>query len=317
MEQALQAIREVPAPFRTDSLETDDWRVAACAVAGPGHHARGLGCDDSFAWQTRGQWLVACVSDGAGSAPHGAIGARIGARTVCDVAALLLPDDLATPDDQAAVEQAIAIGVGAARAAVERDARDRGAHPRQYHATLVGIVAKGTEALLFHIGDGAGLAFGRAAGDGATPTLSPPENGEFSNQTTFFTLPRWRDYLRFTRTGGFDMAALMTDGVTPFALDRGEQRPVAGFVDPICATLDKVAAPIGALALHALLDRPDVRAACDDDKTILWLARIGAAPVEADPSAAAPARRPKIDAVTYVLHRRRRCRRARRAASCG
>ncbi|MEI9851223.1 MAG: PP2C family serine/threonine-protein phosphatase [Sphingomonas sp.] len=255
-----------PRQVQGDSLDTPAWRAAGCSLVGPSHHARGVGCDDAFAWARRDDWLVACVSDGAGSARFGAVGSDRAVRSISERIAERLPDAL-----DSRCEQVVADAVDAAREQLRQLASAWGAGLNDFHATLVGAIMKGRRALLFHIGDGAAAALRKDGASWADTALSPPQNGEYINETYFLTQERWRDTLRFTPVESFDALLLMTDGVTPFALDRTRAAGAGAFLDPLLNTLDKLAPDIAERALRNLLARADVRAACDDDKTLLWV----------------------------------------------
>ncbi|MEP9360397.1 PP2C family serine/threonine-protein phosphatase [Sphingomonas sp. KR3-1] len=289
---------------QNDGLAVRHWRAAGCSLVGPSHVARGAGCDDAFGWALADPGLVACVCDGAGSARFGADGATALAASVSKgiAAALVTPD--ARQDDAGWLEAQVCAAVAAARGALEALALDRGAALRDFHATLVGAVLSGGRALLFHIGDGAALAMRRGEGGAwAAAAISPPENGEYGNETYFVTLSDWRERLRFTWVDGFDALLLMTDGVTPFALDRSHAAADSDFLAPLLTMLAGLPPDTGAKVLRNLLAREDVRAACDDDKTLLWITG-GGARVACQAGMDLAAR--------IVCRRRRRCRHWRR-----
>lgn len=59
-------------------------RVVAASVAGPLHCHKKLPCQDYFKFRREGKNFVAVVSDGAGSARYGKVGARVICETIID-----------------------------------------------------------------------------------------------------------------------------------------------------------------------------------------------------------------------------------------
>ena len=55
-------------------------RVLSACVTGPSHKVRNIPCQDYCRYATKGDNFVAILSDGAGSAKYG----RIGAKILCD-----------------------------------------------------------------------------------------------------------------------------------------------------------------------------------------------------------------------------------------
>lgn len=134
-----------------------------------------------------------------------------------------------------------------------------------YATTLVGIVARGTRGVIFHIGDGAAVAF---AADGSVRCASTTRDQEYANETYFVTDEPWREHLRFTAATGFRCLALMTDGMTPFAI--GSEGPKAEFFEPVLRYLQAHPPGSAVLGLQRMLDRDEAQAQVGDDKTILW-----------------------------------------------
>lgn len=57
-------------------------RIAAAGVRGKKHKHEGTNCDDWYEFDHVGDWMIAAVSDGAGSKPLSRIGARVSCETV-------------------------------------------------------------------------------------------------------------------------------------------------------------------------------------------------------------------------------------------
>ena len=88
-------------------------------------------------------------------------------------------------------------------------------------------IASPLETLFVHLGDGYafGLNYERDE-KSAEVTLqqvaaSFPENGEYANETYFFTDEKWREHLRISGSGeGVNFAVVMSDGAEPFFVSK-------------------------------------------------------------------------------------------------
>ena len=264
-------------------------RVIATKITGGLHLAKQKPCQDFYQYACSGNKLVAVVSDGAGSAKYGKIGAKIVCETLVNVL-------INTPLKN--VEEAVAKAMQMARGklVIHRLNKSKSeAEILNFSATVVGVAYHNNRGVFFHIGDGAGIAVHDSASlaNGADNlvrqndswtaifirnktnteryTLSRPANGNFSCETYFYTMANWKECLRFTRIDKAEALFLMTDGVTNFALSDDMCRLKQGFIEPINSYLRKE--PNKARALQALkntLDTERARKLNSDDKTFLW-----------------------------------------------
>jgi len=246
------------------------WRTVCASVTGDSHVARGAGSDDAFAVATAGQWFAAVSCDGAGSAKHSGEGAQLISRHIVDRLCETLPErDPAVP-----LRRLIATALEQARDTLAERADAEGNALHDFHTTVVGCVGRPGRALMFQIGDGAGIAFGLDRSQPERPTwrhlrTSAPENGEYANETFFITEAQWRERLRFTFVPAPDCVALMSDGVTDFALDRSQVAPAMAFFDPLLRFLSDADSRVADAALERMLQRDDVRRISSDDKTLV------------------------------------------------
>ena len=241
------------------------WKVVAASATGRSHRESGTPCQDAFAFSQAGGSLVAVVCDGAGSALHADEGATTIARqTVAALGARLRDDRLGRDEtDWAGI---LAEAVAAARASLEHLVVGRHGQLRDYACTLVGVMAAPSGGCFFHLGDGVGIC---EYSDGAV-VLSPPENGEYANETWFITDQEWRKRLRVTPfDGGVSAIALMSDGAESFVMDKGGTDLYRPFIDPVVRYLRQVDADQGARALQATLGDARTDAITSDDKTLV------------------------------------------------
>lgn len=237
--------------------------VIASSVTGLYHRTRDLPCQDYYKYCRRGKKMVAVVSDGAGSAKHGKIGARIICQTLCDLL-------IGAPFNDIRQKIIDAIEIARQKILLHRFNKSKDENGLvDFAATVVGVVFCQNKGLFFHIGDGAGIAL--FAPHMQKTIISRPENGIFSCETFFYTMDDWKDCLRFTPFCGAKSIMLMTDGVTGFAFKNDFAEIENGFIEPINSFLtQETNVPRALRALNNTLSTPQANRLNPDDKTFLW-----------------------------------------------
>jgi len=242
------------------------WRAIAASVPGTGHLRAGLGCQDAHLWQALPEGaLVAAVADGAGSAPHGDVGARTAIATaVAFVAASSRPG----PADEGGWRDLLREGLEAARSAVLAEAEGRGRAASDLASTLILTIATSDGVAAGQIGDGAAVV---AGAEGALVLLTTPQTGEYANETTFLVSPDALATAQYALWRGMaSHLALFSDGLQRLALRMGDATPHAPFFSALFRfareTTDETAAQG---ELTAFLSSPRVAERTDDDVTLL------------------------------------------------
>ena len=247
------------------------WKPVAVCVTGFAHQENDLPCQDFYAVTAFDDWFIATVSDGAGTAVNSSEGSAAICKAVVDkliFQILNLPTQYAT-DIASEIKHWVEAEIQSVRAQLVTDGAGSLA---SFHATLVGVVANKQGGVFFHIGDGAGVAM--ASDDYRSFVISGPENGEYPDETFFFTDPEWQRHLRMTSFGGeYDLIVLMTDGVTPFALAQGATGPHLPFFEPVSRHLATCTSEDGERALADTLGQIAIRRITSDDKTMVWAMR--------------------------------------------
>jgi Protein phosphatase 2C len=248
-----------------ESLPHWTWARASCR--GTSHFKQGTRRQDAVSCLgTDPQTLIAVVCDGAGSSSYGGEGASLAARTVMRRAA-----DHLRATGELPIDEMIWSWVDDIRDQLARASTARNIELRSFAATLVGVITRGSETVVFHIGDGA--AVGRNAVSGTWDALSWPEHGEYAS-TTFFVTDDPSVRLRIARPLALlDAVAVFTDGIERLALSFVETKPhnpfFNGMIKPVQES--EVAGCDQALSakLAAYLDSSAVNARTDDDKSLV------------------------------------------------
>ena len=173
----------------------DGWQLGAASVRGKLHAHRALWREDAFALGDAGDWSIAIVSDGAGSAPL----SRVGSRVACDAAleslrASLgqmnaLSDDAQTlaADDLPKLRNALIGAATDALAALNAEAQARNQPLAAFAATLLVLVRRAWNGkqlcAAIQIGDGA-IALDCQSG---LKMLGEADHGQHSSETRFLT----------------------------------------------------------------------------------------------------------------------------------
>jgi len=236
-----------------ERLTATRWRTVAASVAGAGHVARGVGCEDASAVVVLDDGsVVVAVADGAGSACRAAEGSATAVSVVVDAL---------QEDPRAELVDVVRL----ARAALEptEEELDAGLVLGDRATTLLVARLDGEEITTAQIGDGA-IVVRRC---GRLELLCPDERGEYLNETTFLTSACWEDRLRVggAPARGVDAVAGMTDGLQLVALDLATGAPHPPFFSPFFSF---VAADGSADELCAFLGSERVTARTDDDVTL-------------------------------------------------
>ena len=229
------------------------WRALGASVAGSGHRARGIGCEDACAFSvTDDGALLVAVADGAGSAPRSSEGSTRAVAAAMDA--------LRSGADVCAV-------LHAARRSLEPVAV--GERMGDLATTLLVVRASSGGIETGQVGDGA-VVLRREDG---LSVLAADAKGEYLNETVFLTSEGWLDALRIETvpSDGVDALAVLTDGLQLVALDLATGVPHAPFFAPFFSF---VAEDGDVAQLESFLGSDRVGERTDDDVTLVVAALV-------------------------------------------
>jgi len=256
--------REAERADRPAEVSFNGWAYASASRRGSVHGA-GEDGQDRFAVMVSGRKLVAAVSDGAGSASHGALGADTAAR------AFLEGVDVLGPRTVSAGRSKVEAFVQNVRDAVEQAALREGVPLQSCHCTLVGVVASPSGCLVVQIGDGAAVV---EVDEGYTVPVAPLKS-EHVNETVFLTSPDAVSKMKVARTRArISSVTLLTDGLQDCVVSRTDDRPHAPFFRSVTDRLSSLRGrdQEASLWLESVLASNPVVSRTDDD-TCLVVAR--------------------------------------------
>lgn len=250
------------------------WVACAASVQGTSHLRGNLPCQDSHEMRvvplpTGEEVLVAAVSDGAGSAPRGADGARF----VCT----RLVEALASEIRGGASGTRLNLGevIGSVRAQLLEHARSEGAAARQFACTLLCAVLTQGWAAFAQVGDGVIVT----PSDPDWMWVFWPQRGEYANTTSFITDGNALGRLEVSGAErDITEIAMLTDGLQHLVLHYETAAVHSPFFEHMMAPLrasrtDGVDEAL-CRGLASYLASPLVAERTEDDLTVL-LARYG------------------------------------------
>jgi hypothetical protein len=248
------------------------WKLLCESVPGVSHETSGLPCQDHSQgeWITAGEetvLLLACA-DGAGSAEHAEIGARIACQSIVHEIREAFGGGVRLSDIDAGM---MTSWHSRARELLIAEADLRPTRLREFACTLLTAIVGEQYALFSQIGDGA-IVLQENDSYGA---VFWPQSGEYLNTTNFLTDEEFESRLEFrVHPKRVDELALLTDGLQMLAL-RYEEKSVHGpFFHSMFAALRATDdASTLQTPLHNFLTSSSVNRRTDDDKTLILATR--------------------------------------------
>lgn len=248
------------------------WKLLDGSAVGTSHERRGESCQDYSHARTVGSGessvLAVACSDGAGSASHAALGAKVACLAYVHIASEALEEGLPVSE---VTDQRIRHWHEKVCGRLSLEACLRNLELRDFACTLLTAIASTGGAVFSQIGDGAIIY---RDGDGYKPAFWP-QNGEYSNTTFFLTGPDFQERLEVrSLQGEIDELALFTDGLQPLALHYASRTVHGPFFEPMFESLRNAQNPEDLEGpLRRFLTSNAVNDRTDDDKTLVLASR--------------------------------------------
>ena len=246
------------------SITRNSWTAVSVSEVGMTHVQNDVPCQDASRHFVDSDTLIACVADGAGSAPRSDEGSRRAVEEFVAVSKKLLKCE-----KSGSLEDIASKAFQEARKAVLKIVED---DPRDYATTLSGLIATHNSIAAIQIGDGAIVVDGEVVLDSYSDMYA--NAGDYTNETRFLTETDFAP-IKFAVSKKVARVALLTDGLDNIAFDNNgyERKPHRPFFDPMFAWLESSSAPENQTQLAAFLTSDRVRAKTGDDVTLLLAMR--------------------------------------------
>lgn len=250
------------------------WNYLNVSVKGTSHEATNIPCQDSNSClvvevDNSSQFLIAIVSDGAGSA----VKAEIGSTETCHKFSDYLKNSLEVGISLKEITQDFFHNwITEYQNELTIKAASKELTIRDYASTFLVAVISDNSACFAQIGDGAIVVKGE---DGEYSYMFAPQNGEYANETFFITDEKAVDQLQFEYLEKpFDQIAIFSDGIQNLVLDLQNNTVNQNFFSEWFKWLGEVKDKnIGEKILEDYLNSQKINELTNDDKTLILAIR--------------------------------------------
>lgn len=193
-------------------MESNKWISAWCSIIGSSHITEGLPCQDSsrVEYIVDTNFLIAVISDGAGSCENSQIGSRFLVDNSTEKIASLIKlngwTDNLVLDPQTWREEAFRIYTEL-KQELKLKSEEINVEFKSLSATLIIAISNGNFFACANVGDGRGAI--RDSNGNWLPALTPTK-GEEANQTLFITSEMWDNSIQSEFFGSFALNSPIT-----------------------------------------------------------------------------------------------------------
>jgi len=255
----------------------NSWRWTGARTMGTSHISSGLPCQDYILCMeidsVSGSVLAGVVSDGAGSASH----AEVGAKIVCTGFLRAVSEYFRSGGSIDNVSDEMVFDwLDSIRERINVFANRKRIRPRDCAATLVALLVGPRSALILHVGDGAAVVRIEGSADWIVPSW--PFHGEYASTTAFVTDEPIPSPSVVRLPVRLDRIALFSDGLERLVLDHSNRTAYGPFFNRIIAPV--ATSIVGGSDCHLsklLQEYLESKAICDrtdDDKSLVLGVRL-------------------------------------------
>ena len=248
-----------------------NYTIGSISVQGFSHIDKNIPCQDSTSYKiNKKKQIIAALSDGAGSAELSHLGSKAFVEKVTSKLVKYLDKNQYDPIN---IKKQLIIEVNNIKSELINNCENSENNSiSDFAATLLLIIIDNNKGVIFHVGDGSAAIYVQKSIEDAL--ISLPENGEYANETFFVTQELWEEKLRMTIFDfDYDSILLMSDGVTPMAMQKGCHKLFNNFVNPVVDYLRKNNAKKNKKALLQTLSNENIKPITGDDKSLVWILR--------------------------------------------
>ncbi|MFM6062148.1 MAG: PP2C family serine/threonine-protein phosphatase [Microcystis panniformis] len=244
------------------------WKTLCQSVVGSFHVQTGLPCQDYGAYKLLGQdVLIGAVADGAGSAKHSDLGAKITVEAALQfLEENLKKTALAATETEAELKEIFWRLLAYVQQILQKEAEKEQLDINDLATTLLVVLVTSKRLAAMQIGDGF-IVFKPLGGN--YQLLLQPDKGEYINETTFVTSSNAVEDMQIkVLTEPVAFICVATDGVEKVSIDYKNWQPFPPFFQPLEEYLQQTETPLQE-DLKEFLEREDLNKLTTDDKTLL------------------------------------------------
>ena len=242
------------------------WKAIARSATGTSHLKQQIPCQDYGGCKVLDRAIIGAVADGAGSAIHADVGAKLAVDTVLEC--LTKENFSGLPPDEEEARGLFTQVVRKVIATLEAQAISQGYAIAELSCTLLAFIATPTWVAAMQIGDG--FIVLRCQHE-QPQLLFSPDKGEYINETTFVTSATALAGMKVdVRSHQPEFICAATDGLERVAIRMSDWTPFTPFFQPLEQYLREASdlEQEDEYLIH-FLDSDRLNARTDDDKTLL------------------------------------------------
>lgn len=189
------------------------WKQAGTAVQGRRHFKKDIPCQDKYHLYSQDQFECISLADGAGSYKYSEIGAEITTQRICKYLEKYF--DFIWESDVSLAKRGI---IHSLRTSIGKEAQKRNCNLDDFSSTLLFVCVKNDKFICGHLGDGIiGILK-----DKNLIIISPPDTGEFANETYFITSVDYQTKFKLFKgkIENIEGFVIMSDGASNSFLDK-------------------------------------------------------------------------------------------------